>query len=164
MPTFRNYNEFEKFLNSKLQKAMELTRDEVFEIVSGKVSDYYNEDVFATPPTDIPDYYERTGTLMESSTGGHVIKQGNNYSFIVGFDDEYLEFRYNGGFTTRKYGSRYNAITGEQVLQAFNSGTHGYIVQGSHNYWDEALDEINSRGGMNGILKKHLVKLGVAIK
>ena len=39
MPTFRNYNEFEKFLNSKLQKAMELTRDEVFEIVSGKVSD-----------------------------------------------------------------------------------------------------------------------------
>ena len=58
MPTFRNYNEFEKFFNSKLQKAMELTRDEVFEVVSSKISDYYNEDVFATPPTDVPDYYD----------------------------------------------------------------------------------------------------------
>ena len=32
MPTFKNYNEFEKFFNSKLQKAMELTRDEIYEI------------------------------------------------------------------------------------------------------------------------------------
>ena len=164
MPTFRNYNEFEKFFNSKLQKAMELTRDEVFEVVSSKVSDYYNEDVFATPPIDVPDYYERTGTLMESLSGGHVIKQGNTYSFTVGFDDDYLEFRYSGGFTTRRYGSKYNAITGEQVLQAFNSGTHGYTVQGSHNYWDEALDEINSRGGLDGILKMNLIKLGVPIR
>ena len=164
MPTFKNYNEFEKFFNSKLQKAMELTRDEVFEVVSRKVSDYYNEDVFATPPTDVPDYYERTGTLMESLSGGHVIKQGNAYSFTVGFDDDYLEFRYSGGFTTRRYGSKYNAITGEQVLQAFNTGTHGYTVQGSHNYWDEALDEINSRGGLDGILKRNLIKLGVPIR
>ena len=164
MPTFKNYNEFEKFFNSKLQKAMELTRDEVFEVVSSKVSDYYNEDVFATPPIDVPDYYERTGTLMESLSGGHVIKQGNTYSFTVGFDDDYLEFRYSGGFTTRRYGSKYNAITGEQVLQAFNSGTHGYTVQGSHNYWDEALDEINSRGGLDGILKMNLIKLGVPIR
>ena len=164
MPTFRNYNEFEKFFNSKLQKAMELTRDEVFEVVSSKVSDYYNEDVFATPPTDVPDYYERTGILMESLSGGRVIKQGNGYSFTVGFDDDYLEFRYSGGFTTRRYGSKYNAITGKQVLQAFNSGTHGYTVQGSHNYWDEALSEISSRGGLDGILKRNLIKLGVPIK
>ena len=164
MPTFKNYNEFEKFFNSKLQKAMELTRDEVFEVVSSKVSDYYNEDVFATPPTDVPDYYERTVTLMESLSGGHVIKQGNVYSFTVGFDDDYLEFRYSGGFTTRRYGSKYNAITGEQVLQAFNTGTHGYTVQGSHKYWDEALDEINSRGGLDGILKRKCQQVGIPIK
>ena len=43
MPTFKNYNDLEKFFNSKLQKAMELTRDEVFEILSNKVDEYYNE-------------------------------------------------------------------------------------------------------------------------
>lgn len=164
MPTFKNYNEFEKFFNSKLQKAMELTRDEVFEIVSNKVSDYYKEEVFATPPHDIPDYYQRTGTLMESLSGGQVTYQNGYYSFTTGFDDDYLEFRYSGGFTTRKHGSRYNAITGEQVLQAFNTSTHGYTVQGDHSYWDEALDEINSRGGLDGILKRNLIKLGVPIK
>lgn len=167
MPTFKNYNEFEKFFNSKLQQAMELTRDEVFEIVSNKVIEYYHEPVFDnTDPTE-PKYYNRgTGdmSLMESLTGSHITKQGNRYAFTVGFDDEYLEFRYNGGFATRKYGSRYNAITGEQALQAFNSGTHGYTVEGSHNYWDEAIDEINSRGGLDGILKRNLIKLGVPIK
>ena len=101
---------------------------------------------------------------MESLSGGRVIKQNNGYSFTVGFDDDYLEFRYSGGFTTIRYGSKYNTITGEQVLQAFNSGTHGYTVQGSHNYWDEALDEINSRGGLDGILKRNFIKLGVPIK
>ena len=50
------------------------------------------------------------------------------------------------------------------MLQACNSGTHSYTVQGSHNYWDEALDEINSRGGLDGILKRNLIKLGVPIK
>lgn len=167
MPTFKNYNEFEKFFNSKLQKAMELTRDEVFEVVSSKVMEYYHEPVFDNSDPTEPKYYSR-GTddmsMMESLTGGHVTKQGNNYSFTVGFDDDYLEFRYSGGFTTRRYGSKYNAITGEQVLQAFNTGTHGYTVQGSHNYWDEVLDEINSRGGLDGILKRNLIKLGVPIR
>lgn len=167
MPTFKNYNEFEKFFNSKLQKAMELTRDEVFEIVSGKVMEYYTEPVFDNVDPTIPKYYQR-GTdeksMMESLTGGHVVKQGSGYAFTVGFDDDYLVFRYSGGFTTKRYGSKYNAITGEQVLQAFNSGTHGYTVQGSHNYWDESLEEIESRGGLDNILKKNLKKLGVPIK
>ena len=86
MPTFKNYNEFEKFFNSKLQQAMELTRDEVFEIVSGKVMEYYTEPVFDNVDPTIPKYYQR-GTdeksMMESLTGGHVIKQGNGYAFTV---------------------------------------------------------------------------------
>ena len=43
MPIFKNYNEFEKFFDSKLQQAMELTRDEVFKILLEKVNDYYEE-------------------------------------------------------------------------------------------------------------------------
>ena len=87
MPTFKNYNEFEKFFNSKLHKAMELTRDEVFEIVSQKVLDYYNEPVF--DGIKIPEYH-RTGHLMDSLTGGHVKYVNNVYSFTVGWDDEYI--------------------------------------------------------------------------
>ena len=163
MPTFKNYKDFEKFFNSKLQKAMELTRDEVFEIVSQKVIDYYNEPVFNSPDPTEPDYYKRTGTLMESLSGGKVIAHDNYYSFICGFDDEYLEYRYPKGFSKRGAQNQYNGITGEQVLKAFNSGTHGYTVQGDHNYWDETIEEIQTRGGLDGILKRNLKRLGVPI-
>lgn len=159
--------ELERLLNSKIQQALELTRDEIFDIVFGKVQDYYNEPVFKNdPPTD-PQYYVRGAdemSLIESLTASNIINNHGLYSFTVGFPDEYLEFRYHGGFTTGKFGGRYNAITGEQVLQAFNSGTHGYTVKGSHNYWDEALSDIASRGGIDGIFKRNLIKLGVPIK
>ena len=39
-----NMKELEKVVNKYIIKALELTRDEIFEVVSRKVSDYYNED------------------------------------------------------------------------------------------------------------------------
>lgn len=163
MPTFKNFNDLEKYINTKLVKAMELTRDAIFEIVSEKVLDYYHEDVFATPPTDIPDFYQR-GTnemnLMESLTATHITQNGNMYEFRVGWDQEYLQFKYPKGFGK----SKYNGITGLQVLQAFNSGTHGYTVEGSHNYWDEALQEIDDKyGGIRNLFKTNCKKVGLPI-
>ena len=58
-----------------------------------------------------------------------------------------------------------NYATGEDVLTYFNTGRHGGdAFIGSHNYWDESLEEIESRGGIDNILKKNLKKLGVPIK
>lgn len=159
MPTINNIKDLEKFIDPYLQKASIKTRDEIFEIISRKVSEYYNEPVFEHDPRDIPDYYERTGNLMESLTASRVIKTNNGYEFTVGWDDDYLSFRYPRGFGK----SPYNGITGAQVLQAFNSGTHGFTVDGEHNYLDEAIDEINARGGADGIFIKHLKKLGAPI-
>ena len=159
----RNIKDLENMVNKYMVKALELTRDEVFEIISRKITDYYYEDVFSPPDTSEPDVYQRTGKLMESLTASHITKNGNGYEFTVGFDDEYLSFHYSGGFTTKKYGSKYNGITGEQVLQALNTGTHGYTVPGSHNYWDEALMEIDQRGGIQNIFKRNMKKLGVPI-
>ena len=99
---------------------MELTRDEVFEIVSQKVLDYYNEPVF--DGIKIPEYH-RTGHLMDSLTGGHVKYENNMYSFTVGWDDEYIsytypgwEFRWGRGLAGKNY------ATGEDVLTYLNRG------------------------------------------
>lgn len=160
MPKINNMNDLEKVINKYLVKALELTRDDIFEIVSQKVSDYYNEEVFATPPTDIPDFYQRTGRLMESLTATNITQNGNIYEFRVGWDQEYLQFKYPRGFGK----SKYNGITGLQVLQAFNSGTHGFTVDGEHNYWDEALEEIDDRyGGIINLFKKNCKKVGLPI-
>ena len=52
----QNMKDLEKVVNKYIIKALELTRDKIFEVVSRKVSDYYNEEVFEHEPRDIPDF------------------------------------------------------------------------------------------------------------
>ena len=156
----QNMKDLEKVVNKYIIKALELTRDEIFEVVSRKVSDYYNEEVFEHEPRDIPDFYQRTGNLMELLSATHITSNGNGYEFRVGWDSEYLQFRYPKGFGK----SKYNGITGLQVLQAFDSGTHGYTVQGSHNYWTEVFEELNSKyGSIVNLFKENCKKVGLPI-
>ena len=159
MQIIQNIKDLDKVFEPYLEKAMILTRDEIFEVVSRKVSDYYNEPVFQHNPTDIPDYYQRTGNPMESLTATHISKSGNMMEFRVGWDDDYLTFRYPKGFGK----SKYNGITGLQVLQTFNSGTHGYTVDGEHNYWDEALSELGGEQGIINKFKANCKKVGLPI-
>lgn len=154
-----NMKDLENMVNKYIVKAMELTRDEIFEVVSRKVSDYYNEEVFEHPPYDIPDYYQRTGNLMESLSATHITQHGNLFEFRVGWDEEYLTFRYPKGFGK----SKYNGITGLQVLQAFDSSTHGYTVSGSHNYFQEALDELGGESGIINRFKTNCKRVGLNI-
>lgn len=163
MKIIQNIKDLDKVFEPYLEKAMLLTRDEIFEVVSRKVSDYYNEPVFSDPDPTEPNYYSRTGQLMESLTATHITKSGNAMEFRVGWDDDYLTFRYPRGFTTKKYGDKYNGITGLQVLQAFNSGTHGYTVDGEHNYWDEALAELGGEQGIINRFKANCKKVGLPI-
>ena len=155
----QNMKDLEKVVNKYIIKALELTRDEIFEVVSRKVSDYYNEEVFEHEPRDIPDFYQRTGNLMESLSATHITSSGNGYELRVGWGDDYLTFRYPKGFGK----SKYNGITGLQVLQAFDSGTHGYTVQGNHNYWTEALDELGKEQGIIELFKKNCKRVGLNI-
>ena len=155
----QNMKDLEKIVNKYIIKALELTRDEIFEVVSRKVSDYYNEEVFEHEPRDIPDFYQRTGNLMESLSATHITSNGNGYEFRVGWDDDYLTFRYPKGFGK----SKYNGITGLQVLQAFDSSTHGYTVSGSHNYFQEALDELGGESGIINRFKTNCKRVGLNI-
>ncbi len=152
-----------KILESRIQQALELTRNEIFEVISKKVFDYYNEPVFSDPDPSTPDYYQRgqaERSLMDSLTASHVIKNGSNYEFTVGWDREYLTFRYPTGFGN----SKYNGITGLQVLKAFDRGSHGYTVLGSHNYFQEAIEELGGKEGIKNKFKTNLKKCGVPVK
>ena len=163
MPTFKNYNEFEKFFNSKLQQAMELTRDEVFEILSNKVDEYYSETPiggWGSPQ------YENTDMLKNAKEKTSVSKIGDKLMFTVGFSDEYLTYEYPGWKVRFGRGNSWkNGITGEEVLsEQFNAHMHGNPnFMGRHDYWDEFLEEIDAIG-LDNILKKNLKKLGVPIK
>ena len=98
MKIIQNIKDLDKVFEPYLEKAMILTRDEIFKVVSRKVSDYYNEPVFNDPDPTEPDYFSRTGQLMDSLTATHISKNGDSMEFRVGWDDEYLTLRYQKGF------------------------------------------------------------------
>lgn len=159
----KNMKDLEKVVNKYIEKAMIMTRDEIFDVVSQKVSDYYNEDVFNNSPTNEPRWYKRTGRLMEELTGSNIERIGNSFKFTVGWSDEYLSFTYPGNPHQDQI-NHINPATGQDVLESFNMGYHGWTVKGEHNYWDEALDEINAKHGSIPLLfKKNLKKCGLSI-
>lgn len=144
-----------------LIKALELTRDEIFEVLSNKVSEYYNEKVFNNRyDKSEPVLYDRTYNLMESLTASTIKNIKNGYEFSVGWDDDYLSFQYIGNGN----GGQFDALTGEEVLIAFNSGSHGYTVSGNHNYFDEALNELGGSVGITTLFKNNCRKVGLIIK
>lgn len=165
MPRVNNLKDLEKVLKPYIKKAMTLTRDQIFEIISQKISDYYSEEVFNNPLDESePFMYTRTEQLMESLTASNIKESNGVYSFTVGFDDEYLSFKYDGNPNQPKK-PHFNPATGKDVLEWLNSGLHGGNVRGGHNYLDEAMAEIESRyGGVPQLFKQNLKRVGLPIK
>jgi len=162
--TIKSTKDLTTVFNLRIIKALELTRDEIFKIILKKVTDYYEEQVFNPPNESEPDYYNRTRILLKSLTASHIKMSKNNYEFTVGWNDEYLTFRYPGGFAKNGSAGTFNKATGLQVLNWFNSESHGGTVDGSHRYFDEAIDELGGKEGIVNILKSNMKKCGFSIK
>lgn len=155
----KNISDLNKAFEPYLEKAMLLTRDEIFKVVSQKVMDYYNEPVFDNEDSSEPKYYKRTYTLMENLTASHVNKSGNTLSFSVGWDDDYLQMRYENQFHPQQLGA-----TGLSILKSFNYSKHGWTVDGEHDYWDEALEELGGETGIVKLFMTNCKKVGLPIK
>jgi hypothetical protein len=152
-------NQMEKVVTPYIRKAMELTRDRIFEVVSQKVSDYYNERVFSPPDEDVPDVYKRgmaNMNLMESLTATHIEQSGNTLSFRVGFDKEYLEFHY-------PFSGRGIPATGLDVLTWMDNRSHGGTVSGEHSYWTEAINELGGQDGLIKLFKDNCKRVGLPL-
>lgn len=160
----KDIKDLSKQVNKLLEKAMKLTRDIIYNIVLDKVEDYYEEVVFDgfAEPSD----YGRTHKLV-TNLKSSPIKFDGNFSFTVGWEDDYLEYRYSGW--EKQYGrgkSGVNQATGEDVLRYFNSGRHGgNAFRGEHNYWDEVFEELDDKyGGISNLFKQNCKKVGLPIK
>lgn len=156
----KNLGQLQKELNSRIIKAMELTKEEIFDVVFQKVVQYYNEPVFSLPDETEPDVYRRTGRLMESLTASHVVATSNGFQFTVGWDDDYLTFRYPGNPTWEGN----VPATGFDVLSWMDDKLHGYTVSGNHRFWSEALSELGGKPGILSIFESNLTKCGVPLK
>lgn len=152
-----NMKQLEKVVNQKIIQAMEATKDIIYNDLKVWIELYYSE--------YDPIQYDRTDKMMSSFKSTDIISNGNGYEFKVGFDDDYLSFTYRGNSKEPK--SEYNGITGLSVLQAMESGTHGWTAyaQGStHAHWTEGLESLNDKyGSIENLFTYQLKKVGLNV-
>ena len=157
----RNIKDLQKAIEPYIINAMELTGKTIYEKLKGKVEAYYSEEVFREPDKSTPDVYQRTDMLKNSLFEPIIEKRGNTYSFSTGFEDDYLTYEYPGNPEWK----RNIPATGQDVLEWFNASSHGGIVKGKDDFWDEAIEEINSEyGGITNLFKQNCKKVGLPVK
>lgn len=156
-------SQLQKLLQSRIQIALQNTRDEIYAVVKKHIVAYYQEKVFRDGSTNIPAIYERTNQFLESLIKTQVVTVGNSLSCKVQIDEDYLNYSYTGN---PNWESNVPA-TGRDVAtwanESSHAHTHGYTVAGRSSWWDDAMKELGGKQGIYNIMKKNLKAVGIPL-
>lgn len=155
----KNINDLNKIIEKKMQEAISLTHADISKVLQYHIDRYYSD--------CIPSVYKRTNILKEKSLVKlDIVKTSNGYSCEVGFDDDYLNYRYPDTWVDIPNSSIQNTpATGYDVLNWNNNGGwHGGTVEGDVEIWDDAIAELGGRSGILKLLKQNLQNVGLSIK
>lgn len=148
----RSMSDLTKILESRIQQALKMTQQEIFEVIQQHITDYYKEPVFRNGTSAIPMIYDRTYKLLNSLIKTDIVKSGGNISCKVEIDPNYLNYRYMGG------------ASGLDVMLSAEQAFHGWSVEGDIRIWSDSLDELGLEPGILFIMKNNLKKCGVPVK
>jgi len=148
----RSMSDLTKIIESRIQQALKMTQQEIFEVIQQHITDYYKEPVFRNGTSAIPMIYDRTYKLLNSLIKTDIVKSGGNISCKVEIDQNYLDYHYMGG------------ASGLDVMLSANEQFHGWSIEGDMRIWDDALTELGLEPGILYIMKSNLKKYGVPIK
>lgn len=148
----KSMSDLTKILESRIQQALKMTQQEIFEVIQQHITDYYKEPVFRNGTSAIPLLYDRTYKLLNSLIKTDIVKSGGTLSCSVEIDPDYLDYQYMGG------------ASGLDVMLSANEQFHGWSIEGDMRIWDDALSELGLKPGILYIMKNNLKKCGVPIK
>ncbi len=148
----RSMSDLTKIIESRIQQALKMTQQEIFEVIQQHITDYYKEPVFRNGTSAIPMIYDRTYKLLNSLIKTDIVKSGGNISCKVEIDPNYLDYQYMGG------------ASGLDVMLSANEQFHGWSIEGDMRIWDDALAELGLKPGILYIMKSNLKKCGVPVK
>lgn len=157
MPIFRNTHDFIKILDARIQYALKLTQQEIYEVIQRHITDYYKEKAFKGGTSAIPSVYERTYKFLSSLIKTEIINDNGNISCNVEINEKYLNYHYHG-----KSVSGLNVAT--WANESSHEHTHGGTVAGYSSFWDDAINELGGKQGIYNLMAKNLKKVGIPIK
>lgn len=143
----KSMSDLTKIFDARIQKALEMTQDEIWETIQEHINAYYDE---YDPKRYIRTFKFQTESLIKTK----IIKNGNTLSCTVEIDPEYLHYTYPGGYAT-----------GLGVAKLANHHSHGGVYDDDFGcFWDDAMEELGLIPGISYITKKNLKKCGVPVK
>lgn len=148
----RSMSDLTKILESRIQQALRMTQQEIFEVIQRHITEYYKEPVFRNGTSAIPMMYERTYKLLNSLIKTDIVKSGTMISCAVEIDPNYLNYRYMGG------------ASGLDVMLSAEQAFHGWSIEGDMHIWSDSLAELGLEPGIKYIMKSNLRKCGVPVK
>lgn len=141
----KSMSDLTKIVESRIQQALKMTQQEIFEVIQQHIADYYHEYT--------PRMYQRTWEFLDSLIKTNIVKTNGTISCTVEIDKDYLSYRYNGG------------ATGLEVATYANQHSHGGVYDDDFGqFWDDAMAELGLEPGIKYLMKKNLKKCGVPIK
>ena len=160
MPLITSVNDLVKILESRVARALELSRQEIYDVIKKYIDKYYTEPVFGG--RNIPAMYRRTYQLLESLIKTDIIRDGSYLTCKVQIDPDYLNYTYPGNSEDPQ--NAFNPATGLDVMNWANEGLHGGTVSGNLNIWDDAIEELGGEAGIMDIVRRNMKACGVPIQ
>lgn len=141
----KSISDLTRIIELRVQKALEMTQQEIFEVIQEHITDYYKE--------YNPIIYQRTWKFLNSLIKTDIIKSPNGLSCTVEIDENYLSYRYKG------------EITGLEVSSLANKHSHGGIYDDDFvQFWDDSMQDLGMKPGILAIMKRNLKKCRVPIQ
>ena len=152
---FKNEAQLKKFLSDKCAKAVESTKEKVYEELAGNLNQFYIE--------YDPEEYIRTGALFNSLESTDTIRTGNQHMSRAEAEVGFNVPKYQHGWVPLQSGG-YGRSTwsDEKVLDVVMTGSlpHGGYEDGTA-IWAESIANLGGRNGIKNLLKQELKKQGI---
>lgn len=143
----KSINDLSKILEPRIKKALEMTQDEIWEIIQSHIDEYYKE---YTPKKYIRSFKFQTESLIKTK----IHNDRNKLYCTVEIDPDYLDYSYPG-----------NRVTGADVVMMAANKSHGGVYDDDFSrFWDDAMAEIGLAPGILYIMKKNLKECGVPVR
>lgn len=148
----KSMSDLTKIIESRIQQALKMTQQEIFEVIQQHITDYYKEPVFRNGTSAIPMIYDRTYKLLNSLIKTDIVKSSGTISCSVEIGPNYLDYHYMGG------------ASGLDVMLSADQAFHGWSVEGDMRIWSDSLSELGLKPGILYLMKNNLKKCGVPVK
>lgn len=143
--TIKSMNDLTRIVELRIQKALKMTQQEIFEVIQRHITGYYKE--YA------PYTYQRTWKFLNCLIKTETVKSASGISCSVEIDKDYLSYKYDGG------------VTGLEIAAYANQQSHGGIYDDDFGqFWDDAMEELGLELGIKRMMQSNLKKCGIQIK